>query len=65
MISLRLLTALNVAYDDAELLDVIERLAIEIENGNLAADVDLDAIESLHLTDAGRAALKPLPWTSA
>jgi hypothetical protein len=59
MINIRFLTALNVAVNDAELLDCIDFLSAEIENGNLAATIDGDAIISLRLTPSGAALLKP------
>jgi hypothetical protein len=63
--NIRFLTALNVAMDDAELLDYIDFLATEIESGHLVATVDGDAITSLRLTPAGMAMLPTLPATSA
>jgi hypothetical protein len=66
MIDLRLLTSLNVAMSDAELLDLIENVATAIEDGNVAADSDLDTITSLRLTEQGRRAWPmTLPATSA
>jgi hypothetical protein len=65
MISLKLLSAINIATDDSELLDRIDILSGYLEDGTLAATVDGDAITALRLTDAGRAALKPLPWSAA
>jgi hypothetical protein len=65
MMNFKFLTSLNVAYDDDELLDVIDFLATEIESGHLAATVDGDAITSLRLTPAGMAMLPTLPATSA
>jgi hypothetical protein len=54
MISLRLLTAINIAHTDNELLDLIDHIANAIEDGNVAVDSDMDLILSLHLTPAGR-----------
>jgi hypothetical protein len=66
MIDLRLLTSLNVAMSDAELLDLIENVATAIEDGNVAADSDLDTITSLRLTEQSRRAWPmTLPATSA
>jgi hypothetical protein len=64
MIDLRLLTSLNVAMSDAD--DLIENVATAIEDGNVAADSDLDTITSLRLTEQGRRAWPmTLPATSA
>jgi hypothetical protein len=41
MMNLKFLTSLNVAYDDDELLDVIEHLAAEIGAGTLAPEAYL------------------------
>jgi hypothetical protein len=65
MINLKFLTALNVAIDDDELLDYIDFLAAEIENGRLVATIDKDAITGLRLTPSGAAMLRTLPATSA
>jgi hypothetical protein len=54
MINVRFLSALNIAYSDAELLDLIESLAVELEHGTLSANIDGDEITSLSLTEAGR-----------
>ena len=65
MMNLKFLTSLNVAYDDDELLDVIEHLAAEIEAGTLAPKIQGDAIVSLYLTPAGLATLPTLPDAAA
>jgi hypothetical protein len=49
-IDLRLLSALNVACNDEELLDLIEAVAGAIEDGFVSAESDLDAITKLYLT---------------
>ena len=59
--NLKFLTSLNVAYTDDELLQLIEDLSAEIENGHLAAATDLDMITALHLTEAGKSCLPPTP----
>jgi hypothetical protein len=64
-VSLKLLTALNIATTDNELLDTIEAVSQAIENGHVYAESDYDAITSLHLTEAGRAAWpRTLPASS-
>jgi hypothetical protein len=42
--NLKLLTAINIAHSDNELLDVIDSLAAFIEDGTISADVDGDQI---------------------
>jgi hypothetical protein len=62
MMSLRLLTALNVALDRDELDLVLNELA----SGVVGANVEGDLIVSLYLTEAGRQAWPPtLPATTA
>jgi hypothetical protein len=64
--NIRFLTALNIAYSDAELLDYIGYLCDELENGNLTATIDGDAIVALSLTASGVALLMPsLPAATA
>jgi hypothetical protein len=58
-LNLKFLVALNVAHSDDELLDHIDFLAGQLENGNIAAAVDGDLILSLYLTETGIAALPP------
>ena len=53
MMNLKFLTSLNVAYDDDELLDVIEHLAAEIEAGTLAPK-DSGRRNRVALSDASR-----------
>jgi hypothetical protein len=53
MMNLKLLTSLNVACCDECLLQLIDDLSAEIEDGILAATTDLDTITALHLTEAG------------
>jgi len=66
MIDIRLLSTLNVACNDEELLDLIEAVAGAIEDGFVSAESDLDTITSLHLTAAGRRAWPTtLPATTA
>jgi hypothetical protein len=61
MINIRLLSALNVACTDDELIDLIEAVAGAIEDGFVTAKSDLDTITSLHLTAAGRRAWPRYP----
>lgn len=61
MINLKLLTELNIAYSDAELLDVINGLGDLLEAGTIRAECDGDAITSLRLTPLGAALLRTLP----
>jgi len=64
MINLKLLTALNVATSDDELLDVIDGLAKLLEDGMIAPRIDGDAITSFYLTEAGISRLPVLPVTT-
>jgi hypothetical protein len=57
MINLKLLTSLNIATSDAELLADIETLARWLEDGIIAATVDRDEITALYLTKYGLALL--------
>ena len=60
MISLRLLTAINIAHADAELLDLIDEIADLLEDGTICvATSEGDLITKLELTPSGRAALLP------
>jgi hypothetical protein len=63
--NIRLLTALNIAHSDSELLDYIGFLAGELERGTISAVNDGDLITRLELTPAGRALSPPtLPTAS-
>jgi hypothetical protein len=65
-VNIRLLSALNVAMTDDELLDLIDHVADSLADGLIYAVSDRDLILSLHLTETGRQ-LWPatLPATSA
>jgi hypothetical protein len=62
VISLRLLTAINIANTDDELLDSIAEIAGLIEDGTIAPErINGDLIESLTLTFEGARRLPRLP----
>jgi hypothetical protein len=59
MISLRLLTSINFDHCDDCRLRTIHQLMDELQDGVIAATVNGDAIESLHLTEYGESLLPP------
>jgi hypothetical protein len=60
MISLKLLSAINIAHSDDELLDLIDEIAGLLEDGTIVPQrVCGDLIESLALTSEGISRLPP------